>query len=195
MRVDNAMPKKLVTKTDVRLDRTSRIAVVSIWIIVGGAVLANVMTIIAVVSGRYLFTSGGAEPQLQLSYLPKLAQADLRERNTGFLTDAAIWIRLLSASQLVLNALTIALAAVTFVRIMQDIAAGRPFASSVLSNWAKLSVVLIVGGWCRDWLTPSPVLPSSGLPPRASLPMTTHWELTTALSAPPCVNGRSSCFY
>lgn len=122
------------------------VAIVAICLIVGAALVNDAMRAITITTGRTVFAFGGADGRLPLSYLPQLLQADLREGETGYLTDAPLWLRLLCASPAVLHAITIALAAVVIIQIVRRIASAQPFAKSVLRNWTRLSLVLIVGG-------------------------------------------------
>jgi hypothetical protein len=129
-----------------RSQRSTAIAIAAVWIVVGTSVLVDLMGVITMTTGRVLFTSGGADGRLPLSYLPQFLQADLREGTTGYLIDAPLWFRVLCSSPTLIHAVTIVLAAVVFIHILRGIASGRPFAPSVLRDWSRVSVVLIVGG-------------------------------------------------
>lgn len=126
--------------------RSTTVAVAAIVIVVGAALLNDLVRTITIVSGRVLFAIGGTDGRLPLASLPQLLQADLREGASGYLTDAPVWLRILCASPTVIHALTIALAAVLFVRILRSIAVAEPFTPEVVRNWIRISSVLIVGG-------------------------------------------------
>jgi hypothetical protein len=124
----------------------TRVASVAICLIVGVAVLNDAVRAITITTGRSLFVFGGADGRLPLTYLPQLLQAERRDGSTGFLVDAPSWLRLLCASPAVVHAVTIALAAVVVIQIVRRIAAAQPFAKTVLRNWTRVSLILIIGG-------------------------------------------------
>lgn len=138
-----------------RLGRGPRAARVGVLLVsgVGGiAVIGNLATAVAIVTGRSLFTFGGADPQLPLTSLPQLLQADVRPGHTYTVTDLAPGLRVLCASPSIVAAGTIAVAVVLLVGVLNRIAAGRAFDPPVRRRLALLSAVLIGGGLLQGLL-------------------------------------------
>ncbi|MCV2394718.1 DUF2975 domain-containing protein [Actinotalea sp. M2MS4P-6] len=110
------------------------------------AVVANLATAVAVLTGRFLIVSGGADPGLTLEQLPQLIQADERPGHTFTVADLAPQLRVLCAGPSIVAAATILAAVLLLIRALDEIAAGRAFEppSRRLLGW--LSAVLIGGG-------------------------------------------------
>lgn len=146
MAVTTASAPKRAIRTRPRLSAATRFAVGAIWVVAVFSILGNVITMINLTTGRTLFALGGADGRLPLSTLPQLLQAELGEGAHGTLADAALSLRVISALPSLLNAVTIAVAAILLVGILRKISFGQPFSVWVLKRWRSLTVVLLAGG-------------------------------------------------
>jgi len=115
-------------------------------------VLGNLATAISVITGRFLFAFGGADPHLPLTKLPQLLQADVRPGHTYTVGDLSIGVRVLCALPSVVAAGTIAFAVILLVGVLGRIAAGRAFEPSVRRRLVLLSAVLVGGGLLQGLL-------------------------------------------
>ncbi|WP_104344472.1 hypothetical protein [Clavibacter michiganensis] len=109
-------------------------------------VVSDASRAITTVTGRYLFTGGGADPGLPLSELPQVRDAVLRDGATGSLADADLLLRVLGAVPSVVHGVTVVLAVAWLLRALRGIAQGEPFHAFVVANWRRLAVTLLVGG-------------------------------------------------
>lgn len=128
--------------------KRARYRVINI-IVVGIASLAALFTLVQVatiVTGRALFTFGGADGRLPLVHLPQLLQADHAEGGSGTLADLDFSMRLLGASPMFVQAVVFVVAAVALVRIVSGISRAHPFNDVVQSNWKLLTMALLGGG-------------------------------------------------
>lgn len=132
--------------TDRRTRGWTRAAAVAVWVVLGLAFIGAVLEVITISTGRVLFTFGGAEGRLPLEHLPQLLQADLRDGQEGYLVDVPVWLRLLCAGATIVQAVTIAAAAVLVVGIIRKVSAGRPFDSAVVRRFNLLALMLVGGG-------------------------------------------------
>lgn len=135
----------VVQRTE-RLPRVHRAITSVILIVAAFSVLGSLTTFITTLTGRVLIATGGTDGRLPLSALPQLQQADLREGATGTLADTDLSLRLLGALPSLLHAVTIVIAAVLLVRVLEEIARARPFSAAVLADWRRLTLALLVGG-------------------------------------------------
>jgi hypothetical protein len=138
-----------MTETTTRTPRRSRatsIALYALWVVVATTVLFRLMTVYTIVTGHYVFSFGGGDSRLPLSAVPQLIQADLRPGADGHLVDAPLWLRLLCASPVLIEAVIFTLGAVWLAQIIRRIAVADPFSDTPVRRWKQLSILLIVGG-------------------------------------------------
>jgi len=117
-----------------------------VLIVATATVLTDLIQVVTIITGRTLFSFGGADPRLPLSYLPQLLQADLHDEATGTLAEASILLRIVCALPSLIHAVTIVLATIYLLRALRGIAQAQPFHPVVLTSWRHLSIVLLVGG-------------------------------------------------
>ncbi|WP_030150769.1 DUF2975 domain-containing protein [Oerskovia turbata] len=110
------------------------------------AALSELVQAWMTITGRYLYTSGGAEPRKPVVDLPQLLQAEVREGYTMFLDDVPAALRVLAATPALLAAITYLIASVLLARAIRSIAAGDAFGRRVRSTLTWLSATLLVGG-------------------------------------------------
>lgn len=111
------------------------------------------MQVGTIVTGRSLFTFGGADSRLPLVHLPQLQQAELDSGESGTLADLDLSMRLFGASPLFVQAVIFLVAVVALGRIVSGIARAEPFNSVVQSNWKLLSLTLLGGGLLQALLS------------------------------------------
>lgn len=126
--------------------RVSRLVRAALLIVATFTVMSDVTQAITIMTGRVLFALGGSDGRLPLNHLPQLLQADLRAGASGTLADADGWLRVVCAVPSLIHAVTIVLGTVFLLRALRGIAQARPFDLYVLTNWRRLSVVLLAGG-------------------------------------------------
>lgn len=132
--------------TAVKRPRAVGAAVATVIVVGALASLSVLLQALMTVTGRYLFTWGGADQRKPLVDLPQLLQADIRDGYSMFLEDLPAWLRMLGASPLLLHAVIVAAAVALVVRLCRRIASGDPFGRSARGTLTRLSLVLIVGG-------------------------------------------------
>lgn len=110
------------------------------------AVLGALLSAWTIVTGRYLWTGGGADPRRPLVELPQLLQADVRPGQSFYLEDLDPWLRILCALPDVVAAATIVLAMVYVVRVLDGVGRGDAFGPRTLAAVTRLGVVLVAGG-------------------------------------------------
>lgn len=133
-----------VTRTEKR--QSARLAVVSVWVVAGLAALGSATEAFVTLLGRSPLAFGGADPRVQLSVLPQIKQATLREGAVGYLVDIPLWLRALCASPAILFIAIAMVAALLITRVLREISAGRPFAAPVRGNLLTLSLFLMGTG-------------------------------------------------
>ncbi|WPF82881.1 hypothetical protein SANBI_000513 [Sanguibacter sp. 4.1] len=129
-----------------RAQRVRRLVTASVVVVATLTVVGRLSTAWMTITGRYVYTLGGADPRLSLSDLPQMGSATLREGTTGTLEDVDLGMRLLGATPSLVHAATVGLAAWLLLRVLKGISAGAPFTPAVLRWWSRLTVVLLVGG-------------------------------------------------
>ncbi len=120
--------------------------VIAVWVVTGAAVVNQLLGVFTMISGRVLITVGGAEPRVDLTRLPQVNQAEIREGATGFLSDAPLWLRYLCATPSVMHVVVAVLAAVLITGVLRRIATGAPFSPRIRTGLRTLSAVLAIGG-------------------------------------------------
>ena len=126
--------------------KSTNIALVAVWIVAGGAVLANLIRLSITLTGRFIFFFWEPDTRMPITALPQVQQADIAAGTDGYLTDVPSWIRLLCATPTITNTLTVLLAAIFVAGIIRKIAHGQPFDKKVIRNWKILGFVLVIGG-------------------------------------------------
>jgi hypothetical protein len=146
--------------------RAARLAVDTIRVVGGLAVIGALGQAFVVLSGRYLFTFGGAGPRADLDVLPTVTQADFPPSpDIVFLTDIPFWIRLLCATPVLIQGAILAVSAVQMTRIVRHVANGQAFARPVRRAFAALTLALLGGGILQGILaTTASAVVSSALP-------------------------------
>jgi hypothetical protein len=129
--------------------RTRRdVATVVVWVVVGGAVLVDLVGLFIVLTGLFPINAlmGDTTSHQPLTALPQLIQADPSEGYTSDLTKVSLGLRLLSAAPILVNLGVVGVAGVLILRVIDGIREGAPFAPATLDHWRQLSVTLTVGG-------------------------------------------------
>jgi hypothetical protein len=146
--------------------RAVRLAAGTVRVVGSLAVLGALGQAWVILSGRYLFTFGGAGPRADLDVLPAVTQADfLPSPDTVFLTDIPSWIRLLSATPVLIQGAILAVSAVQMTQIVRHVANGRAFARPVLRAFNVLTLALLGGGILQGILaTTASAVVSSAIP-------------------------------
>ena len=126
--------------------KSTNIALVAVWIVAGGAVLANLIRLSVTLTGRFIFFFWEPDTRMPITALPQVQQADIAAGTDGYLTDVPSWIRVLCATPTITNTLTVLLAAIFVAGIIRKIAHGQPFDKKVIRNWKILGFILVIGG-------------------------------------------------
>lgn len=122
------------------LVRVIIVAVAAVWTV------SRVLEGFMLITGRLLWTFGGAEPGLPLDRLPVFLQADLRPGTSGTMQDADLLLRLLNAVPLFVEALTVLVATWLLLRVLRRVAEREAFTPTAIGRWRALSATLIAGG-------------------------------------------------
>lgn len=131
-------PKKIETATTT--------AVSAIWIVLGMASLATIGTIVATITGRYIWIFGDGDTRIPLDHMPQILQADPFEGQEAWLIDAQLWVRLVGSVGNLIALAILVLTGVFLHRVITGIALSKPFSLDVLKSWKTLSMILILGG-------------------------------------------------
>lgn len=143
----NGMGKVRESESTFRRGRAVNGMVRGVVIIVAAfAVLGSFTAGLTTILGRTLFAFGGADPRLPLERLPILLQADLREGATGTLADADPLLRVLSGVPLLIEAVTVVLAARLLLVVLGRVSRRDPFGAAALLGWRRLTGTLLIGG-------------------------------------------------
>ena len=142
MDVDESLTKGVVQ----RASRTQRAVAWTILGVVVLSVIADLVHVGALGTGRVIVTASGANPRLVLDALPELLQSDARAGAPAVLADAGMGTRILFMVPSLFHAAMIVAATTLLLGALRGIAAGRPFTPSVLARWRQMSLVLLVGG-------------------------------------------------
>ncbi|PQZ95814.1 hypothetical protein CQ018_00480 [Arthrobacter sp. MYb227] len=126
--------------------KSTNIALVAVWIVAGGAILANLIQLSITLTGRFIFFFWEPDTRMPITALPQVLRADVRFDADGYLTDVPSLIRALCATPTVTNTLTVLLSAIFVAGIIRKIAHGQPFDKKVVRNWKILGFVLVIGG-------------------------------------------------
>lgn len=98
------------------------------------------------IAGRTLFVGEDTRGGLPLTWLPMIDAAQLAPGATGDLRDADVWLRIGAGSPLIIEAVTVAIAAVILLGILRSVARATPFSSAVVAGLRRLAIVLLSGG-------------------------------------------------
>lgn len=110
------------------------------------AALAAFVSAATIMTGRYLWTAGGADPRRALVELPQLTQADVRPGRSFYLVDLDPWLRALCALPDVVAGVTIVLAMVYVVRVLDGVGRGDAFGAGTRRAVSRLGGALVLGG-------------------------------------------------
>lgn len=126
--------------------KSTNIALVAVWIVAGGTILANLIQLSITLTGRFIFFFWEPDTRMPITALPQVLRADVQFDADGYLTDVPSWIRALCATPTATNTLTILLSAIFVAGIIRKIAHGQPFDKKVIRNWKILGFILVIGG-------------------------------------------------
>lgn len=133
-------------KTKTRGPISVRLAVALVLVAAGLAASGSLLQAWMTVTGRFLWTGGGADPRQPIEFLPQLLQADVREGFSFYLEDLPVWLRAAAAGPALIYAITVTLAAVLVARMLRTIASGDAFGPGVRRPLGGLSLTLLGGG-------------------------------------------------
>lgn len=120
----------------------------------GASLLLSLLSVWTIgVTGRFLYTRGGAEPRLELDQLPQYRELLPRGEDVLYLDVLPTSFRLLSLAPALVGGLTAMAAAALAVRLMRRIARGEPFSAEARRALTGLALVLVGGAISQGFLS------------------------------------------
>ena len=126
--------------------KSTKIALVAVWVVAGGAILATLIQLSTTLTGRFIFFFWEPDTRMPITALPQMLRADVHFDADGYGTDVPSWIRVLCATPTATNTMTVLPAAIFVAGIIRKIALGQPFDKKLIRNWKSLGLAFVIGG-------------------------------------------------